>query len=1670
MIPAITSRLKRTLNPLCNSERSSPSRHLNLRLACYRLTRVFPQAGPAWSRWFFILVLLQLTVFYNIQTARCEGTKELNQNSFSSTRIYICNDFSAHCTSGYGVRSNFAAYDNTQSAADEERLYFVTQNADEVVYMGFNAGDVPASCHIVYRIKNIAGTVVQAEQPLPTSGAGFISAFSQAVNGPNQLPSPVITTGYNALIFTPSIPGTYYIEFSLRYNSSSSIYIGDFDIEFIDITVGNTSTHTAKPGRVYSKCWQFYETNGFYSKNYVFSNDNIVTSAQFTNINGGHWIQYCNQTGCGNSSANWITNRKSLNNQQALFPQYKIFLNLPDPFIFPPATTLGQIVPPMPYGVQNCSTGHILFHVNVNKAGNAEITLTFPPPYQSRTLNLAVVVGDNIFDWDGLDGTYPTPLIVPNNTTIQFTVDYINGLTNLPLYDVEGNSSGMTIALVSPTGTAPGVYWDDSNIGGGTTNLNPPGCLSTSGCHPWSYGDKNTINTWWYNVSTTTATSTIIEFRGSPALTINQTPPQSFCPNSGGHLFSVTPNSNTSEYHWSYNPPAGVTLSQTSPSSPTVTVNFGSTAASGVLMVYGTNTNCTSAGPSSSLPITILPTAVPAISGPGQVCAGSAATYTTASGNTNYQWTVSPGGTITSGGTSASNFVAVNWNSSGPRSVSVNYTPGAGFCSTATATVYPVTVNPLPVPPLSGPTPVCVGTSGHTYTTSAGKTNYIWQLSGGGTITSGGTSTSNSAVITWNSVGNHTLSVKYTDPSTGCIAASPTVLTITVSNLPNPTFISGPSSVCLNTPGNVYTTQPGMSNYLWNVNGGTITAGGNSTSNSATITWTSAGNRSVSVNYTFPSSTCTAPAPTVMTVTVKPLPSPSIVSGPNSACQGVPGNTYTTQPGMANYVWIASGGSITSGGGTNSVTVTWTNPGNRSLSVNYTDPVTQCQGATPGQLAVTVNSQAVPSFISGALAVCQGASGEVYATQPNMINYQWNISGGTITSGGTSTSNSVTMSWDNPGNYTIMVSYTDPSTSCSAAAPALRAITVNPVPVPDITGPLTPCLNATGLQYHTEAGMSGYLWTVGGGSFTPGTSPDFINVTWLGTGLHTITVTYTATNGCNPLSPGQLGVIVKTIPDPTITGSPAMCTGIQTTYTTEVNMTNYLWSVSPGGTVISGGTTASSDISINWTSPGTKQVSVNYDAGNGCMAGTPKVYTVVVSQSPSPSVNQITPGYICQLSTTTFATQPGMTAYNWSVSTGGVIWSAPGQNEITVRWTDTGTQWLQVNYTDQGCQGLIPGQITVTVNDLPVTTITPGPGPDCASLQRLYQAPAKSGCTFTWAVVPSGIGTVAAGQGSNSVLIDWSAPGPAVIGVTGTMNTTGCSSASDYPTTVYPNVMPSFTPCFDQVTTPLARKIILRGASPFIAGQGVYSGPRVLLNSATGMFEFDPSGAAAGVYSITYSFTNSYGCTAVPPAAAITVQKTSFYCGNDLTDVRDGRRYHTAWFDKACWMTENLNYGNQTDAAKPSSDNCEVEKYCQDQDAGCLNNGGLYQWDEIMQYGMTYGNQGICPPGWHVPSESEWSALLLVIGNPINPPDGVSGSFLKDPYATDGFHALLNGVRYMNRIWSLESGQVTGALFWSSSLLDDQHALARGVNIWNYSVSRYKSLINNAFYVRCVLD
>jgi uncharacterized protein (TIGR02145 family) len=80
-------------------------------------------------------------------------------------------------------------------------------------------------------------------------------------------------------------------------------------------------------------------------------------------------------------------------------------------------------------------------------------------------------------------------------------------------------------------------------------------------------------------------------------------------------------------------------------------------------------------------------------------------------------------------------------------------------------------------------------------------------------------------------------------------------------------------------------------------------------------------------------------------------------------------------------------------------------------------------------------------------------------------------------------------------------------------------------------------------------------------------------------------------------------------------------------------------------------------------------------------------------------------------------------------------------------------------------------------------------------------------------------------------------------------------------------------------------------------------------------------------------------------------------------------------------MAENLNIGTMINGSGNQTDNITIEKYCYNNStSNCDVYGGLYQWEEMMGYVTTEGTQGICPTGWHLPTDDEYKTLEMELG------------------------------------------------------------------------------------------
>jgi gliding motility-associated-like protein len=316
------------------------------------------------------------------------------------------------------------------------------------------------------------------------------------------------------------------------------------------------------------------------------------------------------------------------------------------------------------------------------------------------------------------------------------------------------------------------------------------------------------------------------------------------------------------------------------------------------------------------------------------------------------------------------------------------------------------------------------------------------------------------------------------------------------------------------------------------------------------------------VRYTIISSngTCSG-TPVYADVKVRNL-HPTIV-GLSNSCVKTKGVIYSTEPGMSGYNWVvSSGGAITGGSGTNSITVDWNFEGNQTVSVSYSNK-TGCTGNSGAVYSVKV--QRLPSVtLASPTVVCAG-SPVTFNTEADMSNYQWYADQATTVAGGTLTSNSITVLWNNPGAYNLSLNYAN-SDLCFSSSPLVSEIIVLPVPLPFISGPQSVCENSGSILYRTQAGKVNYTWIIVGGKITMGgkSTSSTATVVWDNIGEHSLAVNYS--NGeCSAPNPGILKVNVNSLPAFTIS-SAAGCTPLTVTLknTSVSGAENYTWDFNDG--------------------------------------------------------------------------------------------------------------------------------------------------------------------------------------------------------------------------------------------------------------------------------------------------------------------------------------------------------------------------------------------------------------------------------------------------------------------------------------------------------------------------
>lgn len=197
-------------------------------------------------------------------------------------------------------------------------------------------------------------------------------------------------------------------------------------------------------------------------------------------------------------------------------------------------------------------------------------------------------------------------------------------------------------------------------------------------------------------------------------------------------------------------------------------------------------------------------------------------------------------------------------------------------------------------------------------------------------------------------------------------------------------------------------------------------------------------------------------------------------------------------------------------------------------------------------------------------------------------------------------------------------------------------------------------------------------------------------------------------------------------------------------------------------------------------------------------------------------------------------------------------------------------------------------------------------------------------------------------------------------------------------------------------------------------------------------------------------------------------------CGDTLD--YSSHAYPTVMIGTQCWMAENLDVGTQIPGTTYMSNNSNIEKHCYNDVAdSCAIYGGLYEWNEMMNYTTTPGAQGICPTGWHVPSATEWDALSASLGG-----NTVAGGHLKATDTTywkspntgadnsSGFSAFGGGT-YRPAGYNYYYLIREGGIYWTSTP-NGSWAYRRDMSYLNSELNPYTCERYHSFSVRCLKD
>lgn len=694
---------------------------------------------------------------------------------------------------------DFAEYDGPENT----RLYITVGSPNEIVYLGLSLaanddGQIISSfstSQYSFRIRRATDGAIVHGPFIVNQNTDNVSSWADAAYGNYDVSEEV--GGELMYQFEPDQAGEYYIEFN-----ESIFYTGDrkVNIPYWDITV--TDNGVPINGRVWSKNWSLRapKVDGtqlpdcvwdreFKGTFYSYTSDGFVSKIDFSQagMQGLSFNVAFNSTGPG-VSGDLGLDRMSIPNENATVSssEHQIFLSEPDPNIFL-SGICGSISSAESFSC--LADNQYCIDVEVTKPGQVELIIDFNQngvlDDNSQDVSIIYEFEEGMLSacipWDGLrgDGT-----VAESMDTVDLIFNYAQGVQHWSAYDVEFMRNGFCVETIRPICAESmmnnQLYWDDRNIpedpGTGAVKDGRNGCACESGCRSWDnfllnstscnnfndddtegYGDKTTLNTWWF------ATTIMLTQANVPIVTVNIEGDDSVCDNESVTLTATTEGvSGAVSYSWTG--PNGFMAATTS-----VTVSEGGEYCVTIMDDNGCSaTDCKT--------ITVIDSGIGEISYPDAIslCVGNSIDLAPVGDVTNYSFLWSP----VSGGILDPTLPNQTIEFTQGITYSVQITNNTNLCSFTEDIV--LTAFDDPVADFSTLTGCAQGLEVHFMNESVGGATYQWEF--GDPTTDTDVSTEESPSYTYPSAGDYLVKLTVTSAD-GCQVMIARTVTVSLVSL-----------------------------------------------------------------------------------------------------------------------------------------------------------------------------------------------------------------------------------------------------------------------------------------------------------------------------------------------------------------------------------------------------------------------------------------------------------------------------------------------------------------------------------------------------------------------------------------------------------------------------------------------------------------------------------------------------------------------------------------------------------------------------------------------------------------------------------------------------------------------------------------------------------------------